>query len=72
MQAQKIAAIVLLIIGALSLIYGGFSYTRDSREANFGSLTIFVSERQRVGIPVWAGVGTILLGGMLLILRRKL
>jgi hypothetical protein len=71
MQIQKIAAIALLAIGALALIYGGFTYTRESRSADLGPLHISVSERQRVGIPVWAGIGAMLLGGVLLSVRRK-
>jgi hypothetical protein len=67
MQTQKIAAILLLAAGALGLIYGGFTYTRDTHRADLGPVQISVSDRQRVGIPVWAGVGAMLAGGMLLL-----
>ncbi|HEX2585819.1 MAG TPA: LPXTG cell wall anchor domain-containing protein [Steroidobacteraceae bacterium] len=70
MSTQKIIAILLLIIGTSALAYGGFSYTRETHQANLGSLHLSVDEQRHVNIPVWMGVGALLLGGALL-LRRK-
>ncbi|HEX2585019.1 MAG TPA: LPXTG cell wall anchor domain-containing protein [Steroidobacteraceae bacterium] len=70
MSTQKIIAILLLIIGTSALVYGGFSYTRETHQANLGSLHLSVDEQRHVNIPVWMGVGALLLGGALL-LRRK-
>lgn len=66
MDTTKIAALVLIVIGVLGLAYGGFSYTKETHEANVGPLHMSVDEKQRVNIPVWAGVGAILIGGVLL------
>ncbi len=71
MDVQKIAAIVLIVAGALGLAYGGFSYTKETHEANLGPLHMSVAEKQRVNIPVWAGVGAIVVGGLLLVVNRK-
>jgi len=71
MDLGKVAAITLIVAGSLWLIYGGFSYTRQTREANVGSLHISVDENRRVNVPVWVGIGTILVGGVLLIFRKK-
>lgn len=71
MDAQKIAAIVLIVAGALGLAYGGFSYTKETHEASLGPLRMSVAEKQRVNIPVWAGVGAIVVGGLLLVVNRK-
>ena len=72
MDTTKIAGIVLLIAGALGLAYGGFTYTKETHHADIGSLHMAVDEKQHVNVPVWAGVGAILLGGVLLVVRRKL
>lgn len=40
MNAIKIAAIVLIIAGALALVYGGFSYTSETHEASLGSWSL--------------------------------
>jgi hypothetical protein len=64
---MKMAAIVLIVIGALALAYGGFTYTKDTHDADIGPIHLSVDEKERVNIPMWAGVGAIVLGGVLLV-----
>nr|ART37033.1 D278 [uncultured bacterium]ART40329.1 K601 [uncultured bacterium] len=71
MDAQRLAAIVLIVAGALGLAYGGFSYTKETHEADLGPLHMSVAEKKRVNVPVWAGVGAIVAGGLLLVLNKK-
>jgi hypothetical protein len=71
MNAQKIAALVLIALGVLGLAYGGFTYTKETHRADVGSLHMSVDEKQHVNVPVWAGVGAILIGGLMLTMRRK-
>jgi len=66
MNAVKIAAIVLIIAGALGLAYGSFSFTKETHEAKLGPIELSVKEKQTVNVPVWAGVGAIVIGGGLL------
>lgn len=68
---MKIAAILLLIGGVLALVYGGFSYTSDTHRADLGPLSMSLKEKERVNIPVWAGIGAIVVGGLLLGFARK-
>jgi hypothetical protein len=72
MSAQKIAAIALIVAGALALGYGGFSYTSDTHTADVGPIHMSVDEKERVNVPVWAGVAAIVVGGFLLLGRRKI
>lgn len=65
MNRLRIVAVVLILLGVLALSYGGFTYTSDTHEASIGSLSMSVDERQRVNIPVWAGAGAVLIGGLL-------
>ena len=67
MNAIKVIAFALILAGALSLMYGGFSYTKETHEAKLGPIEFSVTDRERVNIPVWAGVGAILIGGALLV-----
>ena len=71
MEASKLAGIVLLIAGALGLAYGGFSYTKDTHRADIGPVHLSVNEKERVNVPVWAGIGAMLVGGLLLVVNRK-
>ena len=67
MDTNRIAAIVLLVLGALGLAFGGFSYTKETHEADVGPLHLSVDETRHVNIPIWAGTGAILIGGFLLV-----
>lgn len=68
---MRMIAIVLLLAGVLGLVYGGFSYTRETHEAKVGPLEISISEKQRVNVPMWAGVALVIAGGGLLLMQRR-
>jgi hypothetical protein len=70
MNAVKMLAIVLIVAGGLGLVYGGFSYTKDTHEAKLGPIELSVKETQTVNIPVWAGAGAIVAGVILLFVRK--
>ncbi|HDR46209.1 MAG TPA: hypothetical protein ENN94_00750 [Geoalkalibacter subterraneus] len=71
MNSIKMAAIVLLVLGIMGLAYGGFTYTRETHQANLGPLELTVKDQQRVNIPLWAGIGAVLAGGVLLVMGGK-
>ena len=71
MNALKVTAIALIVAGALGLLYGGFSYTKQTSEVKLGSLELSVDEKQTIDVPVWLGVGAIVAGGLLLLLGSK-
>jgi TRAP-type C4-dicarboxylate transport system permease small subunit len=71
MGLEKIVAIVLILAGLLGLVYGGFSYTKETQEAKIGPLELSVKETKTVNVPVWAGVAGIVAGGGLLLLSGK-
>jgi hypothetical protein len=67
MNSLKMAAIVLIVAGALALAYGGFTYTKDTHDADLGPIHMSIKDKERVNIPIWAGVGAVVLGGVLLV-----
>mgnify|MGYP003433108651 CR=1 FL=1 len=71
MNAIRIAAIALIVAGALGLAYGGFSYTSDTHQAKLGPIELSVTEKQTVNVPVWAGVTAIVIGGALLLFGSR-
>ena len=71
MSALRIAAVALIVAGILGLIYGGFSYTKETHEAKIGPLELSIKDKERVNVPIWAGVAAIVVGGGLLVLQRK-
>lgn len=71
MNANKIAALVLIVAGALGLLFGSFSYTKQTHQATIGPLELSVKDRETVNIPVWVGGGAIALGVLLLVVRGR-
>jgi hypothetical protein len=71
MTSIRIAALALMVAGALGLLYGGFSYTKETHDVKLGPLELAVKEKRNVNIPVWAGAGAILLGGLLLVVAAR-
>ena len=67
MQATKLVGILLIIAGTLGLVYGGFSYTEESTAAKIGTLEIEVDQEKEFKVPMWAGVGSIVVGALLLL-----
>lgn len=68
----RIIAIVLIAAGVLGLVYGGFSYTKESTAAKIGPLELKVQEKEQVNIPLWAGIAAIAGGvGLLALGGRK-
>lgn len=70
MSAVKMLAIVLIVAGALGLAYGGFTYTKETHEAKLGPIELTVKDKETVNIPIWAGVGAIAAGVILLFVRK--
>lgn len=70
MNAIKMLAIALIVAGSLGLVYGGFSYTKETHEAKLGPIELSVKETQTVNIPIWLGVGAIVAGVALLFVRK--
>lgn len=72
MNSSKIAAIVLVIAGVLGLAYGKFTYTKETHDAKLGPIELSVKDKETVNIPVWLGVGAIVIGaGLLLVGGRR-
>lgn len=66
MNAIKGFGIALLIAGVLALVYGGFTYTKTTHDVKLGPIELSVKDKETVNIPVWAGIGAIVAGGLLL------
>ena len=65
MNAVKIAGVVLIVAGILGLVYGSFSYTTETHQAKVGPLELSIKEKETINVPIWAGVGAIVIGGAL-------
>jgi hypothetical protein len=71
MGSIKMAGIVLIAAGLLGLAYGGFTFTKDTHDTKIGPLELSVKDKERVNIPIWAGVVAVVAGGVMLAMPRK-
>ncbi len=67
MSGIKLLAIALIVAGALALAYGGFTYTTRTHTADVGPVHVAVDEKKTVNIPLWAGVGAVVVGSIILL-----
>jgi len=70
MDRLKLLAILLVALGTLGLVYGGFSYTTERHHADIGSLHLDLDAHRWVTVPVWVGLLAIA-GGVVLLARRR-
>ena len=71
MSPLKIVAILLIVAGAIGLAYSRFSYTKETHSAKLGPIELSMKEKETVNIPVWAGLGAIAAGVVLLVIGKK-
>lgn len=72
MSTLKILAVALIAAGTFGLAYGSFTYTKETHETTLGPLELSIKDKETVNIPVWAGVGAIVVGGLLLLAPKRI
>ena len=74
MNPTRVIAIVLIVAGLIGLVYQQFSFTKETASAKIGPLELSVKEKETVNVPLWASLGAIGIGVVLLVSgggRRK-
>jgi multidrug transporter EmrE-like cation transporter len=71
MNPSKLIGVILIVAGVLALLYGGFSFTKETHDFKLGPIELSVKEKQSVNVPIWAGVGAIAVGALLLVMGGK-
>jgi hypothetical protein len=66
MAPQRLLALLLIVGGILALAYGGFTYTKETHEADIGPIELSVKDKEHVNVPVWVGVVAVGSGALLL------
>jgi len=67
MMTMRSVGVLLIVAGVLALGYGGFTFTKTTHETKIGPVVLAVKDTETVNVPIWAGVGAIVIGGLLLV-----
>ena len=71
MNLVRIVGVLLIVAGVLGVVFNSFSFTKETHELKLGPIELSVKEKQAVDIPVWAAVGAIVVGGVLLVFGNR-
>ncbi len=67
---SRTVGIVLVIIGAVMLIWTGFTYTKKEKVVDAGPIEISADKQESVNWPPYIG-GVLLVGGLVIIMTAK-
>ena len=67
MNPTKLIGIILIVAGGLGLVYGGFSYTKETTGVKLGPIELKVHEKETVAVPLIVSAAAIALGVFLLV-----
>jgi len=68
---MRLLGLLLLVLGILGVATGGFSYKKHKGDASVGPVKLEVTEKERVDVPRWFGAAAIVVGGALLVRRKR-
>jgi hypothetical protein len=66
MKGASVAGIVLIVIGIITLVYQGFTYTTQKKVLDVGPIQATKTEHHTVPLPPIIG-GILLIGGVVLV-----
>jgi uncharacterized membrane protein YidH (DUF202 family) len=67
MNPTKLIGIILIVAGGLGLVYGGFSYTKETTGMKLGPIELKVEEKETVNVPLIVSAAAIAIGVFLLV-----
>ena len=70
MKATQIIGLLLIVAGVMGLLFGGFSYTKDTTALKIGPMELKVQEQETVSIPLVLSGAAIAIGAFLMFFGR--
>jgi len=67
MNPAKLIGIILIAAGCLGLVYGGFTYTKETSAVKLGPLELKVQEKETISVPLIVSAGAIAIGVFLIV-----
>lgn len=66
MKATTLIGALLIVVGAVSLVYRGFNYTSEETVLQVGSVKATAETEKSVPIPAWAGIVALVVGVLII------
>ena len=71
MTPRRIVGLILVIIGLVSLLWGGISWTREKTIVDIGPIQARSQERETIPLPPIVGGLALVAGAILLVVRDR-
>lgn len=71
MKIMTIIGVVLIVLGAIGLIYGGISYTSSRNAVSMGDMHLQVNETRNIPFSPIAGAAALVVGVILVVFDRR-
>ncbi len=68
---MRLIGLALVVLGILAIVYGGFWYTREEDAAKIGPLEVKVEKKERVNVPLFAGIAVTAVGALVVLTTRR-
>jgi hypothetical protein len=68
---RRIVGLVLVIVGLISLLWGGISWTREKTIVDIGPIEARSQERETIPLPPIVGGIALVAGAILLVARER-
>jgi len=71
MNTLTLIGIILIVLGAVGLIYGGITYTSSKNVVDMGALKIQVDQKEQIPLSPIFGAAAVAVGVVLVIVGRR-
>ena len=71
MTPRRIVGLVLVIVGLVSLLWGGISWTREKTIVDIGPIQARSQERETIPLPPIVGGIALVAGAILLVVKER-
>jgi hypothetical protein len=70
-MGMRALGLLLVVLGILAVVYGGFWYTKEEKAAEIGPVEVRVEKKERVNVPLWAGVIAAAVGAVMVLTAKR-
>jgi len=71
MNTLTLIGIILIVLGAVGLVYGGITYTSSKNVVDMGSIHLQVDQKKEIPLSPIAGAAAVVVGVVLVIVGRR-